>query len=175
MEAAIVPSKRLKNDALVLFWKGKCHYSLHALLVPTELSGHSLYQPGFQRCTKCGRAACWSPLWFPLSSASPGRTARRHHTAGRHAARCCGTAGIWRCRTGRHGDRCPVASASPTSPRSGWQPRPRYGEQRGRLEEEDRKVRAQVRNLDDTAGQVNRFCSLKTNQCGQDGWEFNQF
>lgn len=140
---------------------------------------HTLHQPGFQRCMTCGRAACWCPLWFPLSPASPGRTARRRHTAGRRAARCCGTAGIWRCRRGRHGDRCPAASASPTSPTSGWQPRPRCEEQRGRLEEEGRRsikyelrleiwTRRQVRS-----GQQDVF--LKTHQCGQDAWEFRQF
>lgn len=153
-------------------------------LESTLLCYHSADQPVFRRCTRCGRAACWCPLWFPLSPASPGCRARRRRTAGRHAARCCGTAGIWRCRTGLRGGRCRAASASPTPPRSGWQPRPRCEELRGRLEEEEErfiKYEAKVRKLGDTttAGLVNqnsnRIPSTRTNQCRQDAPEFNQF
>lgn len=147
-QVRLIPSQSLRNEALVVFWQVSVT-SLHLRVssrdravngqtIPWKHSRyHSADLPVFRRCTRCGRAACWCPLWFPLSPASPGCRARRRRTAGTRAARCCGTAGIWHCRTGRRGDRCRAASASPTPPRSGWQPRPRCEELRGRLEEED--------------------------------------
>lgn len=93
----------------------------------------SANRPGYRRCTTCGRAACWSPPWSPLTPASPERKPRCRRTAGTPVARYCGSGGIWRCRRGRPGGRCRAASASPTAPMSGWQPRPRCEELKGHL------------------------------------------
>lgn len=98
-------------------------------------------KPVCRKCRTCGHAACWSPLSFPSTLACLEQIPHCRHMADMPVARCCGSDGIRRCRTGLHGGRCHVVSAILAAPMSGWRLRPHCEELKGHLEEDDWRLR----------------------------------